>query len=134
MAKKGIKRTIKKKRTGKGAANAQSQTTGIGTDVDALFRKKINSEIQTRYSESLRKWTEAELGVRLPESYISLVKKRNGGRLRMASIKLRRRPKGVNANLKVYTFDCIAGIDKKHYDATTALTKPSRERARKSGV
>jgi hypothetical protein len=84
-------------------------------------------EIQTRFSPSLRRWAEGKLGVRLPESYVALLSKRNGGKLRMNAFKLDRRPKGPDSELTIYKFDRIAGVDRSHDESITALTELAKE-------
>jgi hypothetical protein len=105
-------------------AGGQCRSTGVSAcvDVDSLFRGQTVLEIQTTFSQSLRRWAEGLLGVRLPEAYVALLKKRNGGRLRMNAFKPRRRPKEWS-DTKVYDFDRISGIDRNHHDSITELAK-----------
>jgi hypothetical protein len=37
-------------------------------DADALVRRKTAGAIRFRYSDALRRWTESQFGVRLPDS------------------------------------------------------------------
>lgn len=116
MARKSTKRVANKREK----ISKRASSAFVLPDVNELFRRKTVSEIQARYSESLLKWTEDSLGVRLPGSYISLVKKRNGGALRRNAFKVRKRREW-------YSFDQIAGLDRKHVDAITSRTRVARE-------
>ncbi len=103
---------------------ARSKSASTLPDVRELFYRRTLNDIQTVYSPALRRQAEAQLGIRLPESYIALLKKRNGGRLRMNAVKLRGRSR--KAYGPVYTFERIAGLDPDHHESITALTETAR--------
>jgi hypothetical protein len=88
-------------------------------DVNALFRRKRASEIRSRYSDGVHRWTENHLAVRLPASYIALLKQRNGGRLRMNAVKVPKRA-------EMYRFERIAGLDRHHEESLTSLSDLAR--------
>lgn len=117
---RGVKKPDRTIRQGYGTGRASPAFP----DVASLFHRATVSEIETAFSQPLRRWAESTLGVRLPESYAALLKQRNGGRLRLNAFPTRRRPKG--SSLAVYTFDRIAGVDRDHDESITALTELAR--------
>ncbi len=89
-------------------------------DADTLFRRKTPGDIRSRYSDALRRWTEKQLDVRLPGSYIALLRQRNGGKLRLNTFR-------IPVQKEMYTFDRIAGLDRSHADSITHLAVLARE-------
>ncbi|MCC5785730.1 MAG: SMI1/KNR4 family protein [Phycisphaerales bacterium] len=64
-------------------------------------------------------WTEKKLGVRLPASYKKLVKLRNGGSLRLSTLRLR---KPIDGSRELWVTE-IAGVHRKHDRSLTALAE-----------
>jgi hypothetical protein len=105
-----------KVRSGQKASSNVSPATILGQwpNVNELFRKRYQFEIDTPFNEEEWKRTEGVLGVRLPKNYERLLRERNGGSLRYNSILLKRAPKTFYMSGRVYCFDSIAGIHRSH--------------------
>ena len=61
-----------------------------------------------KYSERLRAWAEQQLGVRLPETYIKLLRQQNGGYLRLNGVQHARKRK----NTKRFKFENVSQLNR----------------------
>ena len=119
----GVKKQHRLKKKGKTSGRDAVSAAELCPDVDVLFTKQTIDGIQTKFTDSLRRWAEKKLDVRLPESYVALLKKRNGGALRLTAIKMRRPKDWPWDHGYVYTFNEIVGVDRKNQRSITSFAE-----------
>lgn len=84
--------------------------------VEDLFEPRRVSDPRPATDATIA-WAETKLGVHLPAAYKRLVKARNGGVLRLNSIRLR---KPIERS-REYTISEIAGVHRRHYRSVTGF-------------
>lgn len=103
----------------KKTANRPTKTESTLPDPKHLFMAKRSSGIQSSLTDSLLQWGEKELGVKLPSSYVALLRKRNGGYLRFGGFLVDKPLPKEHTHRKMYEIDRIAGLHRKHSDSIT---------------
>ncbi|MEZ6046704.1 MAG: SMI1/KNR4 family protein [Planctomycetaceae bacterium] len=78
--------------------------------IDVLFRWGKENVSSVPYSYKLRLWAEREMGLKLPQAYIDLLKKQNGGTLRLSSVYAEEKLKGGKISRFVVDVYNLPGI------------------------
>ncbi|HRQ73616.1 MAG TPA: SMI1/KNR4 family protein [Phycisphaerales bacterium] len=115
------------RRTAVGADRRQKRTAQQPVDVEVLFRKPGRAERAPRLTDAAVTRAERELGVRLPRSYVELMKRRNGGRVRLNGFLPTRRPPKWLSGRRVYTLERIEGIGSDESGSIVRLRRSATE-------
>ncbi|MFG0313499.1 MAG: SMI1/KNR4 family protein [Phycisphaerales bacterium] len=78
-------------------------------------------------SDALIEASERELGVRLPPSYVALVRHRNGGHVRLNGVLLESQLPRHISDRRMYEFERIEGIQPGDFHSITEQTRLARE-------
>jgi len=107
----------------------RADTDGQTPSPELLFRKAWKWEARGA-SDAVVAWSEKQLGVKLPASYVQLVKKRNGGGLRLTGLKtLRKPPSRIASGRSIYHLGQIAGLHKTEARSITSNARSLAESA-----
>jgi hypothetical protein len=97
---------------------------------DLLFEARTEYWSTAPVTDAIIALTEQALGVRLPPAYVALMRKRNGGDLRLRGYMMKRTPPPTTGlSRRVYTIDQLPPIGDTHDQAITRLASDAREAA-----